>query len=169
MTATPVAHQPGAGTTRPVRASMIIAAVIVAIAAAVAILVSFGPAEGESGVPGSDAEPATVEHIPGSDLARITLTERASERLDIQTAPTSTRGVGSAQRLVVPYSSLIYDADGGTWAYTSPEALVFERVAVAVASIKGDRVFLTEGPPPGTQVVTVGAAELFGAELGIGH
>jgi hypothetical protein len=28
---------------------------------------------------------------------------------------------------------------------------------------------LREGPPPGTTVVTVGAAELLGAELGVGE
>jgi hypothetical protein len=33
----------------------------------------------------------------------------------------------------------------------------------------GDYAILTEGPEPGTSVVTVGVAELFGAEFSVGH
>ena len=73
------------------------------------------------------------------------------------------------QRLVIPYAALLYDANGATWTYTSPEARVFERAPVTVDFIKGDRVVLTEGPSAGTKVVTVGAQELLGAEFGVGH
>jgi hypothetical protein len=42
------------------------------------------------------------------------------------------------------------------------------RSAIDVASIEGDRALLTSGPPVGTTVVTVGVAELYGAETGVG-
>jgi hypothetical protein len=38
---------------------------------------------------------------------------------------------------------------------------------VTVRQVDGDVVTLSAGPPAGTEVVTVGAIELWGAELGI--
>lgn len=110
-------------------------------------------------------EPATVEPIEGSAVARITLTERGAERLDIQTAPAERAGTG----MVVPSAALLVDPDGDVWVYTSPEPLVFVRHEISIDREEGDRAFLADGPPPGTAVVTVGVAELYGAEFGIGH
>jgi hypothetical protein len=73
---------------------------------------------------------------------------------------------GAAKRRVVPTSSVLYDAKGKTWVYTSPEPRVFVRHAITVDHIDGDRVVLSDGPAPGTAVVTVGAAELLGTEYG---
>ena len=134
------------------------------LAASLALL---GPADGESDSGGAGEEPARVEQIEGSDVARVILSERAGQRLDIQTAATTRRGQG--RQLVIPYASLLYDAEGGTWTYTSPEPLVFVRERVTVRRIRGDRVFLSEGPSAGTRVVVVGAAELWGTEFGVGH
>jgi hypothetical protein len=75
-------------------------------------------------------------------------------------------GVGAGGRSVVPYSAVLYDAHGATWVYTNPESLVFVRERVSVDRIDGDRVILTDGPPAGTTIVTVGGAELLAAELG---
>jgi hypothetical protein len=60
----------------------------------------------------------------------------------------------------------LYDAHGDTWVYTNPGSLVFVRERVSVESIDGNRVILTNGPPAGTTIVTVGGAELLAAELG---
>ena len=70
---------------------------------------------------------------------------------------------------VIPYAALIYDADGGTWVYTKEpnNDLAFVRHAVTVDFIEGDLVVLMEGPPAGTEVVTVGGQELFGTETGV--
>jgi len=73
--------------------------------------------------------------------------------------------VRASARLGVPYSAVLYDARGDTWVYTSPEARVFVRQQVRVDRIEGDWVVLTDGPPAGTTIVTVGGAELFAAEL----
>ena len=40
---------------------------------------------------------------------------------------------------------------------------------VAGADIDGDVAVLSSGPPVGTRIVTVGVAELFGTEFGVGH
>ena len=73
---------------------------------------------------------------------------------------------GAGTRKVVPHGAVLYDAQGKTWVYTNPEPLVFVRHPISVDYFDGDRVVLSDGPAPGTMVVTVGAAELFGAEHG---
>jgi hypothetical protein len=76
---------------------------------------------------------------------------------------------GGAQRKVVPYSSVIYDLKGDAWAYTSPAPLTFVRDRIGIDFIEGDKAVLSLGPVSGTEVVTIGAAELFGTEFGVGH
>ena len=73
---------------------------------------------------------------------------------------------GSAEpQKVVPYSSVYYDAKGGAWAYVSTSPLVYERQRIVVERVVGDLAVLSEGPPVGTAVVTVGASLLYGAEI----
>lgn len=109
-------------------------------------------------------EPALIEPIEGSEVARIMLTERAAERLDIQTAVVEPAASGT----VVPTAAVMVDPSGVFWVYTSPEPLVFVRHEITIDREEGDRAFLLAGPPPGSQVVIVGVAELYGAEYGIG-
>ncbi len=120
-------------------------------------------------VKATETKPAHVEQIAGTELHKVTLTARAAERLDIKTDLVQDMMMGGAKRKVVPYAAVLYDARGETWVYTNPEALVFIRHAIHVDYISGDRAVLSQGPPAGTAVVTVGAAELFGAEFEIGH
>jgi hypothetical protein len=105
-------------------------------------------------------EPATIEAIEGSDVSRITLTPEAAERVDIQADPVLESGSGT----VMPYAAVFYTATGDTWTYTNPEPLTFLRVPIVVDHIRGDRAFLSDGPPSGTEVVTQGASELYGTE-----
>lgn len=79
----------------------------------------------------------------------------------------SLKGDGGPQ-LVVPVASLLYDLNGETWIYISPEPLQFLRVPVVVDYIKDDIVVLVDGPPAGTKVAIVGVAELHGADTGVG-
>ena len=65
---------------------------------------------------------------------------------------------------VVPYSAILYDLTGDTWVYTNPEPSVFVREQVDIERIEKDLAVLNTGPAVGTQVVTIGAAELYGAE-----
>jgi hypothetical protein len=73
----------------------------------------------------------------------------------------------SEQQKVVPYAAVIYGVNGETWVYTNPEPLVFIRQPIVIDYIEGDQAFLSEGPDTGTVIVTVGVAELFGAETGV--
>jgi multidrug efflux pump subunit AcrA (membrane-fusion protein) len=103
-------------------------------------------------------EPATLEPVKGNeDLQLVRFTAEGAKRVDLQTA--------SVRRNVVPYAALIYDPEGKTFVYTSPKPLEYLREEVKVDRIDGDRVLLTRGPPAGTRVVTVGAAEVYGTEL----
>lgn len=115
--------------------------------------------------------PAHVEHIEGSELSRLTLTPKAMERLDIQTAFVREARVSRSPspRKVVPYAAVLYDAYGNTWVYTRPEPQSFLRHQIVVDYIEGDLAVLSNGPPMGTEVVTVGGAELFGTEFEVGH
>ena len=113
-------------------------------------------------------EPAHLETIDGKDYHKITLTERAAERLDIQTAPVREEEVNGKQYKVLPYSTLIYDLNGDTWVFVSPAPLTFHREAIIVDFIEDDLVVLLDGPPVGTEVVTVGVPELYGIDTGVG-
>jgi len=113
-------------------------------------------------------EPAEVEPIEGTELSRVILEAEAAERLGIQTVPVRPME-GSETLQVIPYGAVLYDAQGATWAYTSPADLTYIRESISVDHIEGDEAVISEGPVPGTEVVTVGVAELFGAETGVGH
>jgi len=105
-------------------------------------------------------QPYKLEVIEGSDFQRVILTEKAAQRLDIQTAPI---GAGN----VIPYAAVLYGLNGETWTYTNPEPLVFVRQPIVIDHIEGDSAFLSEGLDTGTAVVIIGAAELYGAEVGV--
>lgn len=107
----------------------------------------------------------TIEHLEGKEPTRATLSEDAAKRLDIQTAAVSDVAVNGTQQKVIPYSAILYDTEGNTWTYINPEPLVFVRHPITVDHIDGDKVVLSDGPDAGMQVVTVGAAELYGAEI----
>jgi hypothetical protein len=129
---------------------------------AILLLAACGEAPSDEHV---TVEPATVEHIDGTQLARVTLTEPAAERLDIQTASVEAEG----QRLIVPSSAVLVEPDGEAWVYTNPQPLAFVRHQITVDRETGGLAYLSSGPPEGTTIVTVGAAELYGAEFGVGH
>lgn len=121
-------------------------------------------------LPAIESEPPShVEQIEGSELSRVTLSERAAQRLGIETVQVSSEEIDGAPRQVIPYGAVIYDTKGATWAYTSPEPLTFVRHPITIDAIDGDRAVLSEGPADGTAVVSVGAAELYGTEYEVGH
>src|SRR5918994_1737156 len=109
-------------------------------------------------------EAGTIEPIDGTSLNRLTLTDRAAERVGLETTSVAEQQVGGKIQKTIPYSAVIYDADGGTWAYTTSEHLTFVRDEISVERIDGDTAYLSDGPAAGTEVVTVGAAELVGLE-----
>jgi hypothetical protein len=112
--------------------------------------------------------PSELEEIEGTEFKRVIFTQRAMERTGVETAEV-TEEINSPQKKIVPYGALIYGPEGQTWIYTCPQPRVFVRAEVEVDHIKGNKVYLMEGPPVGTVVVTVGVAEIYGTEFEIGH
>jgi multidrug efflux pump subunit AcrA (membrane-fusion protein) len=110
-------------------------------------------------------EPTKLEPIKGKgeDFQRVTFTKEGAARVDLQTGTVS-RGGGQK---VIPYEALIYNDEAKTFVYTSTKPLSYERVPITVDRITDDRVLLSKGPAVGTKVVTVGATEVYGAELDI--
>ncbi len=109
--------------------------------------------------------PAKLDSTEVKGIMRVTLEPRAAERIGLQTAEVRAEG----NRTVIPYGALMYDKKGHTWTFVSTGPLSFLRKEVVVQDIQGDRVILSDGPPAGTVIVTVGAAELMGAEHKYGH
>ena len=139
--------------------------VVCVLLIAVALLAACGgSAETESKV-----GPAQLEPIAGTEWNRVVLTERASQRLGIETAPIREEQVEGTQMLVVPYAAVIYGLDGETWVYVNSGPLTYERQPITVDYIEDDVAVLTDGPPTGTAVVTLGVAELYGADTGVGQ
>lgn len=137
----------------------------VAVLLALAVIPLAGCNRAEEEAAASGPEPAKVEPVEGSeDLHLVTLTSDAAKRIDVQTTEVRSRG----GRTIVPYSAIVYETNGDTFVYTNPEGLSFVREQITVRTIEGDEVIVSKGPAVGTKVVTVGVAELFGAEHGVG-
>ncbi len=130
------------------------------------LLLSACSDKGESA--STNEAPAYVEMVDGSDFNRVVLTERAAQRMDVQVAAVRDEQVDGAQRLVIPYSSVIYGVNGETWVYVSPKPLTFVRTPITVDYIDGDIAVLLDGPASGTQVAMVGVALLYGIDTGVG-
>jgi hypothetical protein len=109
--------------------------------------------------PAQFTPPSELEPIEGTDLSRVILTEKAAERIGVETVPVS--------GMEVPYAAVIYDTTGKTWIYTNPEPLTFVREPIVIDHIEGDTAFLAESLPGELNVVTVGVIELYGTETGV--
>ncbi len=133
----------------------------------IALLISAcGPAKSQNPA-GEKQQPATVEKVDGSEFSRVTLTEKAVQRLDIQVTPVRLEQINGRDYTVIPYAAVLYGTNGETWSYTSPEPLVFIRQSITIDHIDADIAVLSKGPGVGTQVVVVGTSMLYGAEVGV--
>lgn len=123
---------------------------------------------GSSGAPYEKIEP--YELIKGEDggVNTVILTEKAEERLRMESVTLAEEEIDGESRLVVPYHALIYDNDGGTWIYTNPEPRTYIRAEVTVDFIEGDKVVLSAGPDVGTQIAIASIAEIYGTDTGVG-
>jgi hypothetical protein len=110
-------------------------------------------------------EPGRAEPIEGRNVSRVTLTADAAKRIGLKTAPV----LDQPPLHAVPFSAVLYDPAGDPWVFTNPAPLVFVRERVTVETVQGDVALLSAGPAAGTQVVTVGVAELYGTEVGVGE
>jgi hypothetical protein len=76
------------------------------------------------------------------------------------------RNASDGSRISVPESAIVRDIYGGEWVYVQTAPRVFERRRVEVAAVSDRDAWLARGLNPGTEVVTVGASELFSTEFG---
>ena len=74
--------------------------------------------------------------------------------------------IGEADSLTLPWSAVIHDIHGGTWVYEMTAEQTFVRRRIVVRFARDGLAVLTSGPAVGAKVVTAGAAELFGTEVG---
>jgi hypothetical protein len=143
------------------RIRWVAAAVAVGMVASISVTgCSKAAGEGEIG-----ADPATVESVDGpGDLHSIKLSQDAAERIGLKTDKVVPGGAG---QLTIDIAAVLYDQDGATWVYGQTELLTFQRMPVVVSRVDGNRAVLESGPPVGTAVATLGAAELRGSEDGV--
>ena len=141
-------------------------------AAAIALLTGCSVASARE-----DPPPATVKSIPGSAVKQLNLTQQAVRRLGITTvavrasrAPTHLPNPHHGRPATyrgIPYSAVVYDNDGSTWAFVNTAPRTYVRQRITVGAIQGSTAVLTAGPAYGAAVVTVGAPELLGTEYNI--
>ncbi|HEY2706251.1 MAG TPA: hypothetical protein VGL20_21425 [Candidatus Dormibacteraeota bacterium] len=124
--------------------------------------------------PASGAAQVRLEPVPGTDRDVVVLTAAAALRLGVRTEavlPAITAAGGDtaapADQSLVPLAAILYDRNGAAWMYTLTRPLAFARVPVTVVRVEGLGAVVQSGPAVGTQVVTVGGAELLGAEHGV--
>jgi hypothetical protein len=132
------------------------------LAMAACAIAASGCSEVESNV--VEVYPYEVKEVEGAkDLKRVSMTDATAARIELQTAKVRLDG----GRKVVPHLALIYNPDGDVFVYTRPEPRTYVRAPVEVRHVAGGRVVLSDGPASGTDIVTVGAAELLATEYEI--
>src|SRR5438045_3198088 len=139
-------------------------------------LVAIGPLSttmsigAEDEVEGDDS--VRVENADGTGAKALVLTSEAATYTGIGIAPVqqieAPRGRNNVGvQIAVPQSSIFYDSDGEVWVYVVVAANTFARKHVVVDFRDSDQFYLSSGLAAGDSVVTVGVAELHGAEFGV--
>ncbi len=72
------------------------------------------------------------------------------------------------ESLVVPFSAVVHDVQGGAWVYERTAPQSYTRRRVQMQRVVGEFAALASGVKPGANIVTTGVAELFGTEFGAG-
>ena len=112
--------------------------------------------------------PVRATHVAGTPFTRIELSVAANARIGVQVTRALTRtSPTGAREVVVPYSAILYDANGVPSVFTNPDPRVYIRHPVQVDRISGSAAYLKKGLAAGEPVVTVGGDELYGAETGV--
>lgn len=117
------------------------------------------PARPVAAPPSGDPLAATVDLF--YELANPKAAYRPGQRIGVS-IPLS----GTSSGLVIPYSAIYYDIQGGTWVYEQIKDHTFVRRRVEVEQKTGDSVVVTRGIKAGAKVVTVAVPELYGTEFG---
>lgn len=99
----------------------------------------------------------TLFYIVRAENSGLVIGDRVRVELQLE--------AGTDKKKVVPYAAVYYDATGEAWVYVRKAPLTFVRERITVDRVVGDYALLASGPEIGTNVVTVGAALLYGAEI----
>lgn len=75
----------------------------------------------------------------------------------------------SIKALMLPWSAVVFDINGGSWVYTQQSKNLYARKRVFLDHVSGNQAIISEGPDEGSKVVVNGALELFGVETGFAH
>jgi RND family efflux transporter MFP subunit len=113
-----------------------------------------------TGIPSANAAAATADLFYEIDNAGLAF--RPGEKVGVSFAS------GGDQALVVPWSAVIHDINGGTWVYEQTAPQTYSRQRIEVLYVRDEIAALRRGPAVGKSVVKTGAAELFGTEFGVG-
>ena len=113
-------------------------------------------------------EPAILEPIAGTEFNQVILTERAVQRLGIEMGEVTEVTINNNTEIVVPYAAVIYGLFGETWVYVNAGIRTYAREPITIHAIEGDWAIIDDTLDIGTEVVTVGVAELYGTDTGVG-
>ena len=120
--------------------------------------------------------------LPGAPVAGPPTADPASATADLWFSVANPEGIlragervavtleleGEEAASAVPHAAILHDVNGGSWVYERLAPGRFVRRRVEVSWVRDGTAVLSRGPAPGTEIVTDGAAELFGAEFGTG-
>lgn|SRR5574341_1058868 len=155
---------------RNILTGVIVAGLLAVFAVALLVLVNDSSSDTASGTTAKSGPAVIGEKDATTGIASVTLTEKAAERTGIETAAVIQAEAvreGSSGSLAVPYSAILYDAKGNAFVYTVTASLSYLRAPITVDYVEGDQAILSAGPSVGTEVVSRGVAELYGAETGM--
>jgi multidrug efflux pump subunit AcrA (membrane-fusion protein) len=123
---------------------------------------------GGCGASRDSAEPEeSFTRTTDGGTVRLSVDPEAVERLGIQSEIVSADAASGGGVEGIPAAALLYAPDGSTFVYTRGDATTFGRHPVSVQRMEGGYAWVRDGPPPGSAVVTQGAAELTGMEFGL--
>jgi RND family efflux transporter MFP subunit len=102
---------------------------------------------------------ATVDlyyELPNSD-GKLRPGERMTVKIKMQ---------GESEQPVAPWSAIMRDINGGTWVFEKTGEHTYVSRRVQVRYVIDEMAVLASGPAVGANIVTDGAVELWGAEMG---
>ena len=73
---------------------------------------------------------------------------------------------GEVRGIRAPVSAVLRDIYGGEWVYVRVAPHAYQRQRIEIEGLSGGQALVTRGLKAGSEVVTAGAAELFGTEFG---
>ena len=73
---------------------------------------------------------------------------------------------GQMKGLATPAAAILRDIYGGEWVYVRVAPHTYERRRIEIEALNGGQALVARGLKAGAEVVTAGAAELFGTEFG---